>query len=116
MISFAGFSQTTTDLCQDSNLELVASADVDVISIQGVVDSIVVGESIVNETVSVSSYEMFGTDSYDEAIIQNISEPERRGHAIDELTKQNHAQKRTQKPKLADNRQRLARDGFNYIA
>ena len=91
MISFAGFSFTTTDLCQNSNLEYVAYADADA-TVQGVVDSIIVEDNLVDAIVSAPSYETLGTETFDEAIILNFSEEVRSIKATDGVTIKNHTQ------------------------
>lgn len=113
MISFAGFSLTTTDLCQDSNHELIVSLDADK-EIHGVVDS------IVSDDVNISDEEKSFTNHYrlqeatiqNDLYIQNYSLNERRIREPDQRQNLNHTLKRLSASTIDKIAYRKARDGF----
>lgn len=111
MISFAGFSLTTTDLCQDSNHELFVSIDAN--DFHGVVDSIVIDfdqnieKKIYHE--KESSDEAFISDKF---VLEINSRYDGQFYRQDQRQKLNHQNIEALSKKSEKSPFRLARDGL----
>jgi hypothetical protein len=114
MISFAGFSHTTTDLCQNSKFEQVTAVDA-VPTVQGVVVSNVMEESFILDVLLVNGHQALAADISKEALIQDQGKTESQHYLLNELANKDNAQTRERTKLLKDHSDahRLARDGIN---
>ena len=114
MISFAGFSHTTTDLCQDSNHDITLS--VDNATIHGVADLFVMDSQInfQKENISSDQENMPDLALPSDLFLEDYKLIERRIREPDQLYKQKTLKRSLIDTKYVKTFNRLARDGFNY--